>query len=204
MTRDQFLQVDAYLTCATNKVLTREAKEVYYDLLGDLDADVFRLAAKQVALSHVWATYPSAAELRQAAATITQGCVKRLSAAEAWKIAWDAASEIDLDMHGEHVGRDGKTYPTQAASVLARVPKLVLEAMQTYGLPSLCVTSDVGIARAQFMRIWDQLAERDAAKALLPPDLVKAIEGTPARLQGAKSLPAAAQRLLDGIGRDVR
>lgn len=177
MTRLVFGRIMAGIAAAIGKPLTAEAADVYFSLLGDLPFEVLEAAAKRVLLEHRWATFPSIAELRQAAAETIQGQFSELSPAEAWAIAWRAVGRIDLEVGG------------QADRELKRIPPIVAEAVRAYGLYSLVAgRENVSIVRAQFTKIFEQLAARERRTALLPA----ALKDTIARI-GAESLPAIGQ-----------
>lgn len=67
MTRMEFMQVAAYIGVGCGKPLEREALEVYFDLLGDLPVASLRAAAKDVLLKRKWSSFPTVAELHEAA-----------------------------------------------------------------------------------------------------------------------------------------
>ncbi len=190
MTKKDCLAVMAYLATAVNKApLSDQAGDVYYDLLGDLKLDIVKAAAKKVALSHVWATFPSVAELRQAAIEIMQGERAEINAAKAWEFAWKATREIDLEVTGPFKVRiDGEwqTFPSQAAYVLSKYPSVVVEAMNAFGLAALLYGKEpVTIVRSQFMVMYGQAQERRDSIALLPPKLKAEIESLPASVAQA-------------------
>jgi hypothetical protein len=155
--------------------------EAYLELLGDLPFDVFRIATRRVAVAHPWATFPSIAELRQAAADTLQGNVKAMSGGEAWQLAWRAAAKIDPEVEGS---------TTRACKDL---PSLVVEAMKSFGIVALC-NADPNFARPQFIKIFESVAERDNRHALLPRSVKKAID------HQAKVLPARMMAIAGRIG----
>lgn len=171
MTRDEFLDVMGYISVAIGKPLGNNEKEterrleVYFDLLGDLPLAVLRMAAKKVCLEHIWASFPNPAELRNAAALVTRGLAAEMAPAEAWELAWKATAKIDLEVEGS-LDRACKD-----------LPPLVFAAMKAYGVPSLVYGKEpVGVVRAQFLKIYEQLQQRDQKAALLPPALKAQIE----------------------------
>ena len=175
MTKVEFAKCMAYVSVACGKPLSAEAAEVYFDLLADIDYDTMQTAAKRVLSEHVWATFPSIAELRQAAAATKLGVVTELSPAEAWDLAWRAAGSIDLDIQGPYISGD-KVYASQAACVLEGLPPIVVEAMRSFGIPAMVYgTEPVGVVRGQFMKIVEQLQARDRRDALLSPAVKEAI-----------------------------
>ena len=184
MTRSEFATAMAVIAAACSKGLSAEAMEVYQDLLGDLPLSVLKLAAKRVALENRYSVFPTVAEIRQAAIEVSRGQVGELSTAEAWALAWNAASKIDLEI------------PGSAECHCKELPPLVVEAMRAFGLPSLCQSADpVSVMRGQFLRIYDQLAARDRRVALLPDSMkreIACIGQAPAKILGnvLKELPS--------------
>ena len=157
MSRQEFAKIFAYVSIAIGKQLPTEAIEVYYDLLGDLDQHVLQITAKRVVLEHKWATFPSVAEFREAAAETMRAEVKELSPAEAWEMAWKAARRIDLEIDGSF------------DRACAALPPIVVEAMRSFSIPALIHGKEpVGVVRGQFLKIFEQLAARDRRAALLP------------------------------------
>ncbi len=179
MTRPDFANVMAYIAAALQKPVSAESVEVYFDLLHDLPLHVLQLAAKRVVLQHKWATFPSVAELREAAAETQAGVVKDLSPAEAWALAWRAAGRMDPEVNGS------------VERALADLNPLVCEAIRTFGIYSLCYSVEpVGIMRSQFMKTYEQLNARQQRQRLLPPALKEQVA----------AIGAEARQQLRGIG----
>lgn len=200
MTREAFCVVMNYIRLAIGKdKIDRDMLDVYFDCLGDLDAAAFQLAARRVILEHRFPTWPSIAELRQAAVESSRGEVKEMSPAEAWDVAWTAVCRIDLEVAGS------------AERALKQVPPLVVEALRAFGLPSLCVsggrdfdgderrTDPVSVQRGQFIEIYKQLATRDRRAALLPPATHAELRDIRERRERA----APVRQAIEGIGRAV-
>ncbi len=171
MNLEEFAKIVLFLEASTGKPIdlpgpkAQARMEVYFGLLGDLDYSVMMIAAQRVVLEHPWATFPSIAELRQAAAETIHGQIRELSPAEAWDMAWKAAGAIDLEIEGSFERR------TEG------LPLIVLEAMRVFGIPALCYGKEpVGVVRAQFTKIYEQLAARDKRRALFPPSVKDSIE----------------------------
>ncbi len=182
MTRPEFAGVMAYLEAGCGKPCPPEAAHVYFDLLGDLDVKVLLNAARRVILQHPWATFPSIAELRQAAAETAQGRVSPLSPAEAWALAWCAIGKIDPEQ------------PGSIARHCAPLPPLVVEAMQALGVEALCHGREpVAVVRAHFLKAFEQLAARETRRALLPPALQREVIALTDR-------PAALTQALASVG----
>lgn len=188
MTRVEFATVIVYLEAICGKQLPPASMDPYFDLLGDLPSDVLRTAAQRVAVEHRWATFPSVAELREAAIETIQGSVKELSPAEAWDLAWSAAGRIDLEIEGS-IDRACKDLPVT-----------VLEAMRAFGVPALVYGKEpVGVVRGQFLKIFEQLAARDRRRALLPASVKNSIAEIGARGQVAGSVG----KIVESIGKEI-
>lgn len=181
MSREEFLRVTAYITAASDKPLSQDRLEAYFDLLGDLPYEILLTAAKRVVLEHPWATFPSIAELRKAATESTQGTIATLTAAEAWALAWKCIGNTDPEVEGSF------------ARASFDLPAIVIEAIRTFGLMAMCYGKEpIGVVRAQFTAIYEQLAARAARTALFPAALTQAIQRKP--------LPAPVASTLAAIG----
>jgi hypothetical protein len=189
MTNTEFAELIGYISAGCGKSLSRESQVVYFDLLGDLPFNIGQLAAKRVLAEHKWSTFPSIAELRQAAVESLRGEVKELSGAKAWELAWRAVGRIDPEIDGSR------------ERAFNGLPSIVVEAINAFGLLDLCYGKEpVGVLRGQFLRIFDQLAERERRAALLPPKVHQALDD----VRGRNVLPHPAARLaLEGIGKDA-
>ena len=189
MTRVEFLKVAAYLAAGCGKALEPESLEVYFDRLGDLPADAFLVAAKRVLLSHKYPTFPSIAELREAAAETLRGTVAALTPAAAWETAWRVAGDTDPEIEGSF----------DRAVRKAEAPPLVVAAIKAFGLQALCYGKEpVGVVRGQFLAIFEQLRTRERRAALLPASTVRAIEDI-----GRRALPEKAVLALGGICKEA-
>lgn len=189
MTNTECAEILAFIADGCGKVLTPKAQVVYFDCLSDLDFQTLQIAAKRVLMEHRWATFPSIAELREAAAMTNQGAVCLISPVEAWEMAWGAIRRIDMDVDGS-VQRATKD-----------LPALVVETMDVIGIASLVGGKDpVPVVRAQFLKAFESLAARDKRQALMPGSLKAAIENRPAERAGLTGPAAAA---LAGIGKGV-
>lgn len=190
MTNTEFTRMIEYLIAGSGKPLPVESRLVYFDLLRDLPFEAGMLAAKRVLAEHRWSTFPTIAELRQAAVETARGEIKALSEAEAWAIAWRVVGDTDPEVDGSF-GR---------ACTRHKAPGLVVEAIRTFGLQAFCYGAEaVGIVRAQFRDMFGQLAARERRAALLPPAIHAALD----EIRERRALPAAARQALDGIGTNV-
>lgn len=177
MTNVEFAEVIAYIASGTGKALAVESQVVYWDLLGDLPVDIFWTAARRVLVEHKWASFPSVAELRHAAVESAQGITSELSTAKAWELAWKAVGGIDLDVDGSK------------ERAFSKLPKLVAEAISAMGLAAMIGNKKepVSVLRAQFRDIYEQILAATRRKALFPPAVHAALEGTRQSLTGPKA-----------------
>jgi hypothetical protein len=193
--KKQFAGVMAYLATAIQKPVGKETIDVYYDLLGDLPVEVLQAAAKRVVLEHKWATFPSVAELREAASETMRGQVKDVSPAEAWEMAWAVACRHDPNQSGEYVS-NGKKFPSQWAAITAGMPQIVLDAINAFGPRALIYGQEpIGVLRGQFLKTFEQIAARHKRQALLPQSLRKEIEGR-------GKLPAPVKHAIADLGKE--
>jgi len=194
MQRHEFANVMTWLSVAVGKPIgdtdeeRRARMDVYFDCLGDLPIDVLQIAAKRVAMSHPWPSFPSVAELRQAAAQTLQGHVQPMSGGEAWQLAWAAACKIDPERSGPYMTRNKagqmELFDSQLAAACEGMPPLVIEAMRCFGITALC-NADANFARPQFIKIFESLAARDNGRVLLPESVKRAIDDKRPLMQAA-------------------
>jgi hypothetical protein len=188
MSNSEFATIVAYVSSAVGKKLDADAQVVYWELLGDLPAEVGWLAAKRVLLEHRWSTFPSVAELRQAAVESMRGEVKELSGAEAWAIAWRVAANTDPELDGSF----------DRACAKAKAPPLVVEAITTFGLLDLCYGKEPeGVLRGQFVSTFNALAARDRRAALLPAAVRESLED----IRERKAIPQPKREAAAIVGR---
>ncbi len=162
---DEFAQVMGFVAAATGKSLSPESQVVYFDLLGDLPMSVLQLAARKVCLRHRYPTFPSVADIRSCAVEVSRGEVAAGTGAEAFAQAWSAVRRIDPEIDGSF------------ERATKGLPPLVVKAMLAMGVCSMVASSDpVGVIRGQFLRIYEQLAESERQKQILPERDRQAIE----------------------------
>jgi hypothetical protein len=126
---------------------------VYWDLLGDLPADVLATAARQAILENRYPVIPTAGTLRQLALELMEPAA--LQAMEAWELTRKAIS------------RYGYANETRA---MATLPEPVRSVVQSLGWQSLCDADadNISTVRAQFRDAYNAIAGRQKREALLP------------------------------------
>jgi hypothetical protein len=185
MTREQFSEIMAYLGAGIQKPISPSSLGVYFDLLGDMSYEIGKLAVRRVLLEHRWATFPSVAELQEAAKASEKGQITELSAVEAWEMAWRAIGNIDPDVDGS-IQRS-----------MVKLPKLVAATIQAMGVNNLCYGQEpVAVIRAQFVKAYETLAARDKRASLFTPAMLNDL-GT-IRMRIESTTPA--QKIIAAIG----
>jgi|GEM_PF-5845720 len=87
-----------------------------------------------------------------------------------------------------------------SARAFQGLPPIVVEAITAFGLLDLCYGKEpVGVLRGQFLRVFEQLAERERRAALLPRKLHAALED----IRDRNVLPFPVRDALDGIGKEA-
>lgn len=149
------------------------ALQVYHEILDDVDDDLLMAATKQW-LSTAHPFHPSPGELRDLALTLTER--DELSADEAWSEVLDALQRIG----SYHV-------PTWSNEIIAKT-------MQSFGRWSdfcLIETDQLGIVRAQFMRIYEAQRTRQHDDRLMLPETRAAVEQRIAQVAQQKRIGEA-------------
>jgi hypothetical protein len=158
MTRQEFAAIVAYIAAGCGKTLTEAAMMVYYDLLGDLPAEVLQTAAKRALLQQEYHVFPQAGTLRKLALEIMQP--DRLSALEAWDLLRGAIRSF-----GYMRERQG----------LDSLPEPVRQVAERFGWQTLCDSTEPEICRAQFTRAYEAQQAREQSFALLPEPVQRSV-----------------------------
>lgn len=192
MTKVEFAGAMAWLVAAIGRQIAdaeneRQARlEVYFECLGDLPLDAFRIACKRCAMERKYQSFPPIAELRELATETKRGEVQPMTGAEAFGLALEAIGRCDVDAPGTMYH-----YHALAPAVRAAVKKFGF--MGLYNLPDNAIET----ARAQFTKLYDAIAERERLTGLLPSGMQKEIENIGER---AKLPPAIENaRLMIGV-----
>jgi hypothetical protein len=182
MTKREFAGAIAWLSGAIGKQLAdneaeRQARlEIYFECLGDLPLDAFRVACKRCAMERKYQSFPPIAELRELATETKRGEVQPMTGAEAFGIALNACGNCDNEVDGS------------IARAFTDVPPAVQAAIKQFGFMTLynLPNNAIEIARAQFTKLYDAVAERERKTGLLPPGLVDEI----GRIGQRRALPS--------------
>jgi hypothetical protein len=169
MTKSEFKKAMAVVTAGCGKSLSQEGLAVYFDTLKEVPCEVMAQAVLNVLRSHVWATFPSVAELWQAAVKVAMP--KQLTSGEAWRLAKEAAWKIEPETMDKPwvIVQGGKRieFESHFAAMTEGLPEEVVEAMRQFGIEELAY-AEAKFARSQFMRIFEQVQARDCERLILP------------------------------------
>lgn len=129
----------------------KDAFNIWYGLLSDLSYETANAAIQSYMLSE--AKPPTIADIRKAAAKVVSPELP--SSGEAWQKVIKAVRRFGY---------------YQQREALDSLDQLTREAAERFGFRELCDinASDNGVARGQFMRIYEQIANRKKADAVLP------------------------------------
>lgn len=183
MTRVEFAKVMSYLAVATGKPIASDEKaaterlEVYFDLLGSIPKAVLEDAAKQVVKAHAWATFPSVAELYQAASKIVSQALGSISPVEAWDLAYRAICKCDPGLTGPYAVGD-KLYNSQVEYLMSQLPPVAANVVQGMGGLKLLANADPNFLRPQFMKTHERVVTDMKEQALLPRPQAEQIQNT--------------------------
>lgn len=150
MTKKEIARLLAVISAAFPRFEANEFKAgVWLELLGDLDYGVAQAAVKKCMLENVYA--PSVAEIRRAAAELM--FPDRKTGAEAW-------GEVEKAMR--HHGYYGEREALESMS------PLTAEVVRYFGWREICLSEAGGVVRGQFLKMYEQVFQREVRSALLP------------------------------------
>lgn len=146
-------KIVAVLAAAYPRFVADESTHaVWHEMLSDLDYSVVSLAVKQCILQNTFP--PAISEVRKAAVRIM--FPQRSTAAEAWEVVNRA-----LDKYGYYQPSEG----------MASLSPLAARGVRAIGWTSMCLSQNLSVERGQFIRIYDEMRERQEAEQLLPESM---------------------------------
>jgi hypothetical protein len=176
-TQVEFIAVTDWLTRAIGKPIADDLDEVkarlkvYYECLGRLPATVLMSAARRVAISHPWQTFPNIGELAEAAFEVMMGTAGVPSFAEAWRLARNATLRMSKEDDPYYLipFEGGWVSGSQLnAIILARLPPLVALLIRCFGFRSV---DENDFCRGQFERMYTSLVNTAFKHCLLTGDV---------------------------------
>ena len=151
--RKAFSNYDPDLTSQTNTV------DVLVDLLGDLPLDLLKLAVRTACVQPGREFAPSAGEIRGAVVELMMKASGAPTAGEAWEEV-----RLYIHFHGSQNGTPAFSHP------------LVAKTVRQIGLREIGMSENQGVERAHFMKMYNELMERERENTALLPEAVRFIE----------------------------
>lgn len=169
MTRNEMSRLLAVIAAAFPRFQVDDSGitlNVWHEMLGDLDYQVAQLAVKKLIMQSTFP--PSIAEVRKAATDMLNPGLT--TGAQAWGEVTRAIRDYGYYREAEAIASMSPT--------TARVVKYM-------GWRDICMSEEpTGVLRGHFMRMYDQVADREAQERLLPAGLQEQIS----RLAAGKDL----------------
>lgn len=144
---------------------------IWHEMLADVEFGVAQVALKKLILESPYT--PSIADVRRQVVGIMTPPGNQMEPAEAWGAVLQAVHQWGYYREAEALG----SLPDR----VARVAKMV-------GWQDLCTSEEPDVVRAQFMRMYDQIRQRDNRVALLPQALKAEIKALSEGM-GLRALP---------------
>lgn len=147
---------------------------VWYEMLGDIDYKVAQLAVQKLILESPYP--PAIADVRKRAVEVITPAEDRIDAATAWGEVQRAIS-----IYGYYRPEEAlKTMRPRTAQVVKYL-----------NWEEICTCEDLGVIRGQFIKMYDQIAEREEKELLLPAKLKQDMARIGSSIRTLKSLPKA-------------
>jgi len=155
MTKHETAKLLAVLAAAFPRFEVDDLKvQVWHELLGDLDYGVLQLAIQKLILENPYS--PTIADIRKRAAEIMTPQEEMIDAAGAW---------------GEVVRAVRKYGYYCEAEALESMSPQVAKVVRCIGWREICLSEEPGVVRGQFLKMYQQVSEREQKMRLLPQSL---------------------------------
>jgi len=158
-------QVSILLTLAAANFPTLQDKDMgptlilWREMLSDIPFEIARPAVLKVLTTSKF--FPTVAEIREAAASLTTG--QAMSAIEAWGLAFAA-----IEQYGNYRELEAmKSLPAEVACFVKR-----------FGWQELCTSEEPDVIRGQFIRLWENYSKQQKEIAVLPENIRQLIGET--------------------------
>ncbi len=166
MTKSETSMIFSVLTAAyprfdtfKDKEEARPVVELWAEMLADIPFSVVELAVKKLVLESPYP--PTIADVRKRAVEIMTPPEDRIDAAEAW-------GEVIRAMRFYGYYQEKEALESMSPRV-ARVVKYM-------GWQEICLSDQPGVARGQFLKMYQQVAEREQKERLLPDVMRKEMQ----------------------------
>lgn len=158
------------------KILPNEqAMELWYLQLQDIPYEIATLTLNKWVANNQWS--PTIADIRASATEFTKGTIPD------WGLAWETVMKA-ISHYGAY----------RAEEAVAALDGLTKECVERLGFYNLCMSENLGVERANFRIVYEQLAERKRMEMQMPPKLLEAIQGVQESIE-VKRLAKEVERL---------
>ncbi len=166
MTRDEFKTIIAAIKSNYRNfgIETKEQFDFWYEMLGDIEYRVMQIAIGKLVSELKFA--PTIADIREQVAAIKTPQENRITAADAW-------GEVE-----QAIRKYGYYQQTEALDSMSPITRRTVDCI---GFRQICLCEEPGVVRGQFLRMFDQAANKEKQNALLPENLKKQIDAIAAR-----------------------
>ncbi len=153
MTKGETAKLLAVLAAAFPRFEVDDLKvQVWHEMIGDLDYGIASLAIKKLILESTFP--PSIAEVRKAAVEIQTP--EQTTGAQAW---------------GEVIKAIRNFGHYREEEALASMSPRTAYVVKCMGWREICMAEESGVIRGQFLKMYQQVAEREQKQKLLPENL---------------------------------
>ncbi len=158
MTKSEVAKLLAVIAAAYPKFEVDDLKvQVWHEMLGDLDYSLASLAIKKLILESTFP--PSIAEVRKAAVEIQ--APEQTNGTQAW---------------GEVIKAIRNFGHYREEEALASMSPRTAYVVKCMGWREICMGEESGVIRGQFLKMYQQVAEREQKEQLLPPAMRREIK----------------------------
>lgn len=167
----EFVRIIAFMESATGAPATpKERVEIYYQLLADYPARVIETAVKQVIILHQYPNLPPVGAIRSMILELQQ---PPIHGHDAWEMFVKAMRKHGYGTRTVHRAGHEPEKIDNERNGLDSLPPRVRQAARAFGWRTLCETavSDMGIARTQFLKIYESVCETNEQSAIMPPEV---------------------------------
>lgn len=158
MTKGETAKLLAVLAAAFPRFEVDDIKvQVWHEMLGDLDYSLASLAIKKLILESTFP--PSIAEVRKAAVEIQTP--EQTNGTQAW---------------GEVIKAIRNFGHYREEEALASMSPRTAYVVKCMGWREICMAEELGVIRGHFLKMYQQVAEREQKERLLPPAMRREIK----------------------------
>lgn len=160
MKKTEIVKLLAVINAAfPNMQITEAMVDLWHELLSDIDFNLAKAAVKKILLESPYP--PTIAEIRKQAAEIMMPEENKIDPAEAW-----GEVERAIRYYGSYMEEEA----------LASMSPAVAKVVKYIGWREICLSEEPEVVRGQFLKMYQQVQERERKEALLPLDLKNEIQ----------------------------